>query len=256
MPKGLFYIATGKTYVEEVIANVLCSQPFLGHLPVSLCTDQFLDNKYRDLFDQIICHPSPSFSYRDKVCALHLTPYEETLFLDSDAKLAYSPADLFELLKISVFAASPAPVRIPPGWCDKNVPTVFHEVNSGVLLFKKCSSTLSLFSQWIDLYDRLYINHNQTWDQASLRSVLWRMIDQNSLSFTYLPVEANLRSTKPWIVGRGSPAYIVHGRFKNTEWGPLLDYLNSDIDCFRSWDRWLSKFPATEIRPRFDRTYS
>ena len=50
-----------------------------------------------------------------------------------------------------------------------------------------------------------------------------------SIDFMSLPQEFNIRTTKPWIVGRGSFAYIIHGRYPDTEHHDFIDYINGDI---------------------------
>ena len=78
----------------------------------------------------------------------------------------------------------------------------------------------------------------------------------NNLRVSVLPPEANLRTTKPWIAGRGLPVSIVHGRFDYAEINPFISFLNSDIDRFRTWSEWLNTYPNSTIRPRFDRTFN
>ena len=109
---------------------------------------------------------------------------------------------------------------------------------------------------WLDQYDQVNLQTGQLWDQATYRSAIWVAILSQSLSFYILPDEVNIRTTKPWIVGRGLPAYVIHGRFDSTEYSNFLDYLNSDLDKFRTSELWLESFPESTIRPRFDRTYN
>ena len=81
------------------------------------------------------------------------------------------------------------------------------------------------------------------------------MIQSSSITHMILPQEFNIRTTKPWIVGRGSYAYIIHGRYPDAEHQEFIKYINGDIDTFRTSDLWLQKSPYSCIRPRFDRTY-
>ena len=114
----------------------------------------------------------------------------------------------------------------------------------------------SLFIQaWLKLYDLLSSQYSRSWDQASFRSVLWSHIKENNFLFLPLPEEANIRTPKPWTVGRGMPAFIVHGRIPECEAIAFFSYLNNDIDCFRTWSGWLNQYPESSIRPRYDRTF-
>ena len=206
-------------------------------------------------FDSVILFPSPDYSYRDKVSGLAQLPYHQTLFLDSDACLISPASDLFDLLQGSDLAASHAPVRQPPGWLDPAVPSMFPELNTGVLLMRRSTVVDGLMSAWLNLYDELLQTYGQYWDQASFRSVLWFFLRWKNMRFLHLPPEANLRTTKPWFAGRGLPVLVVHGRYPEHEFELFKEFLNSDVDCFRTWEMWVGLYPKTSIRPRYDRTF-
>ena len=53
----------------------------------------------RERFDCIELHPEPKFTYRDKIQPLFLSPFEKTLFLDTDTELIGRVDDLFDLLE-------------------------------------------------------------------------------------------------------------------------------------------------------------
>ncbi|MDC0165493.1 hypothetical protein OAI49_00665 [Synechococcus sp. AH-558-M21] len=249
------YVATGERCCLEAIENAKRSHYFNKNLAISIKTDLTELACRSNVFQTVIKFDRPSFSYRDKIVGLMNLPFRYTLFLDSDAALVYSCEDLFSSLTSVDLAAALAPVRHPPGWSDSAVPLIFPELNTGVLLLRRHDKNNNLLVNWLSLYDQLVESHSQFWDQASFRSVLWRSINNNDLQFMHLPSEVNLRTTKPWIVGRGMPALVVHGRFPDKEFLPFVNYLNHDIDRFRTFSEWLYLNPETEIRPRFDRTF-
>jgi hypothetical protein len=224
-------------------------------LSISIQTDLPSHPGLSDAFDLVIPFISPEHSYRDKVSCLASLPYDETLFLDSDACLIQPAADLFELLQGCDLAAAHAPVRLPPGWCDPAVPLVFPELNTGVLLMRRSRVVENLMASWLILYDNLKHDYGQAWDQASFRSVLWSFLQHQHLTFLHLPPEANLRTTKPWFAGRGLRVQVVHGRFPSAEFDEFVEFLNADVDRFRTWEQWVGLHPKTSIRPRFDRTF-
>lgn len=252
--QGIVYIATGKKCLAEAHQNASISKTFTS-LPFAIYTDliHLVDDSIFDFKFQL---HNISLSYRDKIPPLKSLFFDRTLFLDSDACLSFSPINLFDLLDTYDICASPSPVRNPPGWSDQNISPLYHELNTGVLLLKKSTRVHSLISDWLSLYDDLFLKYHQSWDQASFRSVLFKAINSNKLLFFTLPSECNLRTTKPWIAGRGSPVYVVHGRFELSELRGFFDYLNVDIDRFRTFSEWLQLFPLSSIRPRFDRTYN
>jgi hypothetical protein len=68
--------------------------------------------------------------------------------------------------------------------------------------------------------------------------------------FSVLPAEANLRTTKPWVAGRGLAVHVLHGRVPQDESEALLDYLNINVDRFRTWVEWNQHYPNTKLRLR------
>lgn len=252
----IIFIATGKRYLEE--ANLNASQS------KSVCDSSISFVIYTDLVDQVddsvfdykFIIDEPSYSFRDKILPLVDSHFDQCLFLDSDATLIFSPNELFKLLEFSDLCCSAAPVRIPPGWCDSEVPRPFPEYNTGVILFNNTPNIKKFILQWLSLYDSIYQSCGQVWDQASFRSTLYKFMHYGLIKFFELPSECNLRTTKPWIAGRGLPVYVIHGRYKREEFFPFTEYLNSDIDKFRTFSHWCSINPNTTIRPRFDRTFN
>ena len=253
--ESIVYVATGKRHLREVINNATASRGFISSYRVVLYTDS-RDDIPDGLFSDVILLPSPSFSYRDKIYPLINLPSEICLFLDSDTRVIHDLAPIFSALGNNHIAAAFAPVRKPPGWCDSSVPSFFPELNSGVLLLRRCRKQKALIKSWLHLYDILLKQYNQNWDQASLRSVIWKFHKTRNLKYTLLPQEANLRLTKPWVAGRGLPVAILHGRASESEFATLIRYLNQDIDRFRTWSEWVSLYPDTEVRPRHDRTFT
>ena len=253
--QGVLYVATGERCCAEALLNAQRCRRFNPNLHIAIQTDLPDYPELVNIFDTVTVLRSPCHSYRDKLSGLLHLPFEQTLFLDSDACLISPVDDLFELLKVSDLAVAHAPVRHPPGWSDHAVPVAFPELNTGVMLMLRSRVVEDLMAAWIALYDELLYTKRQSWDQASFRSVLWSALTRRNLRFLHLPPEANLRTTKPWFAGRGTKVFVVHGRFDSGEFQRFLDFLNNDVDRFRTWDQWVSLHPQTSIRPRFDRTF-
>lgn len=252
---GILYVATGRKCCAEAIENANRTRLFCPSFSISIKTDQIEVAEKSNAFDHIVRFSTPSLSYRDKISGLIDLPYEQTLFLDCDACLIRDVVEFFSLFAAADLAAAMAPVRHPPGWTDSSVPQLFPELNTGVLLIRRSPKWTLVVESWLALYDALVQSHSQYWDQASFRSVLWSAISKHQLCFLHLPSETNLRTTKPWIAGRGMPISVIHGRYPSDEFLPFVNYLNHDIDRFRTWNEWLSLYPNTQIRPRFDRTF-
>lgn len=247
---GILFIATGDVHLNEAIENAEASRYFLDDQPIVLVTDQVCRAKSTGVFDHVFLHPDPVGSYRDKIIPLQHIPFRRTLYLDSDARLVAPVSALFAVMGNAHLAAAHAPVRVPHGWSDNNVPNLFPELNSGVLLFRRSGLQCRLIRRWLRLYDQLFAKYGQAWDQASLRSVVWQLIQTRKLRLALLPPEANLRTTKPWVAGKGLAVHVVHGRVPNEERDLLLGYLNDDVDCFRTWSEWNEWYPQTSLKLR------
>lgn len=248
--EGLLFIATGLPYLQEAIAAAQASRPFLKGRPIAVVTDAVELAQQSGCFDQVIVHSQPVGGYRDKIPPLAQLPYARTLFLDSDARLTADVDPLFSCLGAAHAAAAHAPVRRPSGWNDPSVPVLFPELNSGVLLLRRCWRQRLLIRRWLHLYDHLHRQEGQLWDQASLHSVVWQLQQRWGLRLLLLPPEANLRTTKPWIAGKGIAVHVVHGRVPDAEWPLLMRYLNGDTQRFRHWQEWLERYPKSAVRPK------
>lgn len=246
--RGILYVATGKSFLSEAASNAVAARRFSGSLPIVVCTDLPIEAKGLDVFDKIITHTDPRRSYRDKIPPFLQLPFQETLYLDTDARVIAPVEELFYALRLVHISAVFAPVRKPDGWFDDSVPILFPELNSGVILFRRSWRQKLLIRHWLHLYDRILERHQVAWDQATFRSALWLMQQRWGLRFSTLPAEANLRTTKPWIAGKGLPVHIVHGRIPEHEWPALEHYLNGRIDCFRHWAEWQAQFPNSSLR--------
>lgn len=245
---GVVYVATGARYISEAILSCTRLKFFNPNLNVCLFTDDYLSTKLTKCFDIVLQHPCPTYSYRDKLSILELSPFIYTLFLDTDACPIVNIFNDFAILDSFDIAGAYAPVRIPSGWCDHTVPFSFPEINTGVFFFRNSPIMHKFFRNWLKLYDALYVEFFQKWDQASFRSVLWSFYSTNFVVFHILPSEYNFRLTKPWIAGKGLPVSIIHGRVNEHEWSLLIDFLNNDISQFRIFSDWYKKFPSSLIK--------
>jgi hypothetical protein len=207
MTKGIVYIATAndvvrspKTFIEEAEQS---AQSVRDHsdLPITLITDQ--PTNAGDTFTNIVRIDDPDFSWRDKIKYLKRTPFDETLFLDTDTRVVEEIDEIFQVLNEYDLAVAQDPAhgeREHP-----EAPTSFPEYNTGVMLYKKSKKVLSFLEKWLDEYDR---DQNEwiSGDQPSFRKVLHK----SNLRYLTLSREWNVRYTHPGMIA-GKPR-ILHGR--------------------------------------------
>ena len=232
--EGVLQVATGDRHRDEAISSVKRIRPYLNGRPITLVTDR-PEQVPDKLFDNLLVHPQPTMSYRDKILPLLYLPYKRTLFLDTDLELLTTIEDIFLILRSFDLVGCHAPVRWSD-WRDDQVPEGFSELNSGVLGFQRSSRQRALIKRWLKLYDKVGID----FDQATLRSALWWVSKKRGLRTWVLPPEYNLRTPKPWLTGARMSVKILHGRVPNEERQQLRHYLNDNIDEFRG----SSSFPT------------
>lgn len=214
--RGVFYIAAGKKYIEEAIFSAATVKRHMPELSVAICADENPNSEYVDTFIKM---ENPNFHFKDKPEHMGLTPFEETLFLDTDKYLVDCVIELFDLLGNFDFGATPALLR--KSMEKTHIPNCFAEVNSGVLIFRKTKSVEDLFEAWNKYFLADFNRRNKGYcpDQPSLREALFGA----NLRFVPLPPEYNLRFPYPCFADE--KVKILHGRTNNSE--ELSKFINS-----------------------------
>jgi len=192
-PQGILYITTGKKYIRDALRSAQSARQISPELPIHLFADY---QNYDFNFDDSP-HPFSSLGQidqphrRSKVEYLAQTPFERTLYLDSDTRLNADVSGIFALLERFDIALAHAHWRNHPitslQWKD-NIPVAFPQFNSGVMLYQRTPAILQLFHEW-------QVGFNEAGfaqDQVTLRELLW----QSDLRIATLPPEYNVRFIK------------------------------------------------------------
>lgn len=207
MNEGVIYVATGERFFTEAEDSLKSLRTHMPNLPAILWTDM-APHRVPSIFDEVQPIGNPQHSFADKIKPLALSPFEKSLFLDTDTRICHSLEDVFQLLNHFDIAAAHAPMRIT--WPQPEIPDSFVEVNSGFLAWRRSNQTNHLFSEW----ERLYLEHvhltGQKDDQPSLRKALFA----SQLRLFILPPEYNFRTVLPGFCGRGV-VKVIHGRHQN-----------------------------------------
>jgi hypothetical protein len=118
MQKGILYVATGARYVEEARSSARSVRACNPGLPICLVTDQSIEpDADFDIVRDV--HETPSgtaagpenylaldrVAYYRKILPLVGSPFEKTLFLDTDTWVGDSLEDLFTLLDSFVLSS-------------------------------------------------------------------------------------------------------------------------------------------------------
>src|SRR4051794_20716247 len=96
MKEGFLYVAFGQRYLQEAEISARSLKRFT-RLPVCLVTD---NEKYKsEYFDQIIIEKTRT-DFVSKMIGMQKTPFEKTIFLDTDTFVCASIDKLFKGLDL------------------------------------------------------------------------------------------------------------------------------------------------------------
>lgn len=212
--RGVLYVATGPRHTQEALQSAQSLHKHMPDLAVILYTDQ--DKVASPLFTEIRKIERPLHTCGDKILPLKETPFERTLFLDTDTHICAPIQDVFEILDRFDLAASHAPYRPSRPFVT---PDCFCELNSGVFAYRKTPDMLLLFEKWLELYQVFVEETGRDEDQPTFRQAIY----ESAIKLYVLPPEYNLRTVMPGFSGRGN-IKIVHGR------GIPMDQLTSWVN--------------------------
>lgn len=217
--RGILYVATGRRYLGETLISARSVRRRLPGVPILLYTDQ--TDLPAGVFDEVRRLENPRHGFIDKIAPLCNTPFERTVFLDTDT-LACAPFDdLFTLLDRFDLAVAHAPFRHDRPFVT---PNCFAELNTGVVAYRRTPEMTALFREWLRVYEaEVAATGRMDSDQPAFRDALYR----SRIPFYVLPPEYNLRTVMPAAVGR-CQVRIIHGR------GPDMAALERWVNASRS----------------------
>tara|TARA_R110002020_G_scaffold78557_5_gene197485 strand:- start:2510 stop:3259 length:750 start_codon:yes stop_codon:yes gene_type:complete len=189
--RGIVYVGFGENFVKELAFSAESVKRYNPGLHITAFVDKPNDCKYVDDWKIIVPRHR-----RPKIDNLSKTPYEQTMFLDTDTIVQYNISDMFDILENFDYAACHdlARKRVKYSRVIKpygEIPYSFSELNTGVMVFKKNQRVLDLFDLWKTNFYKYY--KHCPWDQPTFRISLWESI-KNGLKFHTFPVEYNIRS--------------------------------------------------------------
>lgn len=222
--KGVVYVATGKKFVDEALISVRSVKKQMPEMSVSLFTDLHeLVSAPPEGVDSVFHLEEVTKSCLDKMYPLIETPYERTLFLDTDTFLCERVDELFDVLDRFDIAAAHPPYRVQ--YTIPHIPECFPEPNTGVIVFRKNDAALVVLKRWPEEYKaQLASDRKPHHDQHSFRAALY----SSRARFLVLPQEYNFRSIGPNFAGKGSKVKIIHGRHASFE--KVAARLNANLD--------------------------
>ena len=219
MNEGFLYIATGEKCIKEACESVSSLKMHMTGAQATLLSDRNVDFPY---FDHQYLIDKPKFSTNDKVENITKSPYEKTVYIDSDTYITDDISELFGLLEKFDIAVSHAPRRVSVMGAElysryqhEGVSDAFPEMNGGLVIFRSCPSVEELFFEWERLfYEDIEIIKSMgktinLQDQPSFRCALYN----SDARLCVVPPEYNCRFIFPTFVQQ--KVKILHGRHRD-----------------------------------------
>jgi hypothetical protein len=214
-PQGVVYSGTGKFYVAEAIRSAGSS---LRHNPIPHVL--FADGETQGIPGLTVARFEPSGNpYIDKIANMRRSPFERTLYLDSDTYVVQEIVHVLALLDNYDLAVAFAPAY--RGLEDPGVPKAFHEFNTGVLAWRRSDRTAAFLASWEETYaawlgDEPFpgaskASRSRRADQPAFRHCAW----EHGLSVFVLSPEYNFRLGYPvTVIDR---VRVIHGDHRDPQ---------------------------------------
>lgn len=216
--EGVVYVASGRKYVEEAARSRRTLLSSLNTYPVCLITDEEPPD---GPWDHVIVTKKCTRTFQDKI-EMRQSPFERTIFLDTDTRVLASLDPVFDLLKRFDIVAHQTPFGL---WYDLDgVPDAFPEFNTGVIAFRRSPVVDRFFESWHRYFSELG-RYRLSEDQVSFRKALY----ESDLRYAWLPPEYNIMPYMPTRLG--GKVVVAHGRDK-VEW--MIREV-SESDEWRAW---------------------
>lgn len=245
--EGIVYIAYGDKAIRQVERNV-------HKYPVAVISDREIEGV------QTIIHSGDFYGVpaegqhagrriflpgRVKPHLYDLSPFDKTLYLDSDTEIIKSPKPLFNLLDKWELAGA-----IGQGWgglirntrfsqpeLEKTIGLwgtgLLHYINTGVLAWRKCPNVQHLFEQWGSEYDDF-----NGWDE---QMAFLRALYEVPVLYTMLPTAWNSRIRKG--------AYIYHPTGSEAVWSAeVVPLCTVVIPCY-DHESYLAEAVKSALQP-------
>lgn len=206
MSTGILYMVTGEQYLDEARRSAESAAAAMPDIERAIATDE--TDADLNVFDRVIEHDFERAEIDGRSWLMNstippdLSPYEQTLYLDSDTYIAADVSEVFDLLDDFDLAMTPSPKRttVAP------LPAPWHRFNCGVIAYRDTPAVRSFLERWNEIYRRHLRERDDPIDQPSFAEAL----AETELRWFNLPRQYNVRVPRRGQLSR--EAKIIHGR--------------------------------------------
>ena len=253
--EGIIYSCSGESYIAEAVRSARSS---LRHNQLPHLLFASADVERAEGLSVTRFQPSAN-PYVDKIANIRRSPFERTIYLDSDTYVVDEIAHVLRLLDHYDVAVAYAPAY--RGLADPQVPKAFYEFNTGVLAWRASDRVSAFMRSWEETYvawlhDEPFVgagkaSRSRRADQPAFRRCAW----QHGLRLFVLAPEYNFRLGYPATVVER--VRVIHG--ESIDHAALAARIN-DRQLPRTWPpplllrakvmRRLRKAPMFRQQPR------
>ncbi|MCW5912352.1 MAG: hypothetical protein KIT62_14875, partial [Cyclobacteriaceae bacterium] len=174
MNYGYLYIAIGEMFRHEAERSSRSLKRFTKYR-VCLITDK--PGFTSDQFDHVIYVEDIGRSFEVKITGMQLSPFDKTVFLDTDTFICNPIDDIFEFLDYFDMATTLEPKghsmkfwsQYQPNY-DIKLKGLLHEFNTGVIGFNKNEAVIKFLETWLTVHRELKMYANMpTFREAYLK---------------------------------------------------------------------------------------
>lgn len=207
IPKGYLYVAGGLRYIQE---TELALKQLTGITNLPICV--IIDEEFNLSFE----HPNiqvkkvnnlKEYRYSSKIIGLQHSPFEQTLYMDSDTYVIENIDHLFKLFELVDIFLPYEPNAKSHDYTD-DFSSFIPELNSGVIGIKKSVKTDKFLDDWLQA---MQLNrYNTNLDMPYMRQAYIQNI--TDLSIHVLPEGYNMHGLSSLKIIHGK-IYLIHERF-------------------------------------------
>lgn len=207
------YVATGDEFYQEAYTAASSVREHMPDVEIAIATNV---PETDPLFDHVIPIEDPNYDFTDRIRYYQETPFDRTLFLDTDTYLFGSVQEIFDVLDSHDLAVAHALGRRQELiHSDKDLPTIdvpdcYPMFNCGVI-GATAEVVEALFPSWLELYQEHLEQSPYMSDQSAFRELVY----SSDFRVATIPPEYNCRI--PFCGYVKQKVKILHGSLENPE---------------------------------------
>ncbi len=218
---GILFVATGRFHLEEAFISAGQVARWMPGYPIHLYTDRDLvdaaraSGRFREV--NVIEDGGASEGNFRKIPPLWASPFQKTLFLDSDTYMCRDCSDIFLMLDRYDVAVVHDPWRSEYSFEDSlGLPRAWPTFNTGVIGYRSGPELQEFLRRWHAEYRDKFraLQSGSIQDQPAFRFALYH----SRLQVYVLPPEYNLRIYHPVCIGGHSGPAILHDHNPHLRW--------------------------------------